>query len=82
MIPSIVGLNIDISAFPEGLYTVTMENSYESFTGEFETQTTGIAEVRSSRSEVKSAIYNLQGQRISSLQKGLNIVNGQKLFIK
>ena len=26
--------------------------------------------------------YNLQGQRISSLQKGLNIVNGQKVYVK
>jgi len=26
--------------------------------------------------------YNLQGQRISSLQKGLNIVNGRKVIIK
>ena len=34
---SIVGLNIDISAFAKGRYTVTIENSGESFTGEFET---------------------------------------------
>ena len=34
---SIVGLNIDISAFAKGRYTVTMENSSEVFTGEFET---------------------------------------------
>ncbi len=30
----------------------------------------------------KEYIYNLQGQRISTLQKGLNIVNGQKVFVK
>lgn len=40
----IVGLNIDISAYAKGRYTVTVENSRESFTGEFETQTTGIEE--------------------------------------
>ena len=27
-------------------------------------------------------IYNLQGQRLSRLQKGLNIVNGKKIYIK
>ena len=27
-------------------------------------------------------IYNLQGQRIGFLQKGLNIVNGRKVYIK
>ena len=79
---NIVGLNIDISNYPKGLYTVTVENSLEVFTGEFETQATGIEEVRYKKEDVKSDIFNLQGQRISSLQKGLNIVNGQKVFVK
>ena len=79
---NIVGLNIDISNYPKGLYTVTVENSLEVFTGEFETQATGIEEVRYKKEDVKSDIFNLQGQRISSLQKGLNIVNGQKVYVK
>ena len=79
---SIVGLNIDISAFAKGRYTVTMENSSESFTGEFETLTTGIQELKSSRIEELKSIYNLQGQRLNRLQKGLNIVNGRKVFVK
>lgn len=29
-----------------------------------------------------SAIYNLQGQRLHSLQKGINIVNGKKIWVK
>ena len=78
----IVGLNIDISKYPEGNYTVTVENSNESFTGEFKAQLTGIEEVRSKKIEAKGHIYNLQGQRLSRLQKGLNIVNGQKIYIK
>ena len=79
---SIVGLNIDISAFAKGRYTVTMENSGEVFTGEFETITTGIQELKSSRIEELKSIYNLQGQRLNRLQKGLNIVNGRKVFVK
>ena len=79
---NIVGLNIDISTYPKGDYTVTVENSNESFIGEFKAQTTGIEEVRSKKQEVSGYIYNLQGQRLSSLQKGLNIVNGQKVFVK
>lgn len=79
---NIVGLNIDISAYSKGRYTVTVENSEESFTGEFYAQTTGIVEVINKTKEVRSNIYNLQGQRLSSLQKGLNIVNGQKIFVK
>ena len=79
---NIVGLNIDISSYPKGRYTATVENSQEAFTGEFEAQATGIEEVRCKKEEVRSDIFNLQGQRISSLQKGLNIVNGQKVFVK
>ena len=79
---SIVGLNIDISKYPEGNYTVTVENSNESFTGEFKAQLTGIEEVRSKKIEAIGHIYNLQGQRLSRLQKGLNIVNGQKIYVK
>ena len=78
----IVGLNIDISDYPEGCYTVTVENSQETFTGEFEAQTTGIVEVRRNTEEIRSNIYNLQGQRLSSLKKGLNIVNGQKIYVR
>ena len=79
---SIVGLNIDISAYEKGRYTVTVENSNESFTGEFEAQTTGIEAISYQTSAVRHHIYNLQGQRISTLQKGLNIVNGQKIYVK
>ena len=79
---NIVGLNIDISAYAKGHYTVTIENSQESFTGEFETQTTGIVEILKDKDAVRTAIYNLQGQRLTSPQKGLNIVNGQKIYIR
>ncbi|MBR0526538.1 MAG: leucine-rich repeat protein [Prevotella sp.] len=79
---SIVALDIDISTYAEGRYTVTVENSHETFSGEFEMQTTGIEEVRNKHELVSGYIYNLQGQRISSLRKGLNIVNGKKIFVK
>jgi hypothetical protein len=32
------------------------------------------------RETAPAAIYNLQGQRISKLQKGLNIVDGKKVM--
>ena len=79
---NIVGLNINISTYGDGRYTLTMENSHESFTGEFEVQTTGIEEIRNKQEVVRGSIYNLQGQRISTLQKGLNIVNGRKVYVK
>ena len=79
---NIVGLSIDISSYPKGCYTVTVENSNEAFTGQFDAQTTGIEEVRCKKEDVRSHIYNLQGQRLSNLQKGLNIVNGHKVYVK
>ena len=79
---NIVGLNIDISAYAKGRYTVTVENSRESFTGEFETLTTGIEENAKIEKLKNVSIYNLQGQRLGRLQKGLNIVNGRKIYIK
>ena len=79
---NIVALDIDISIYAKGRYTVTVENSRESFTGEFEAKATGIKEVSNKSEKAKSYIYNIQGQRLSSLQKGLNIVNGQKVFVK
>ena len=79
---NIVGLNIDISSYPKGQYAVTVENDNESFTGIFEAQSTGIMDVRMKADEARDRIYNLQGQRLNSLQKGLNIVNGQKVYVK
>ena len=78
---SIVALDIDISAYAKGRYTVTVENSSESFSGEFDTQTTGIIATTNKKEEIHY-IYNLQGQRLSSLQKGLNIVDGRKIIVK
>ena len=79
---NIVALDIDISAYPKGYYTVKVENGQEVFTGEFETQTNGIEVVDGRRNQEKPDIYNLQGQRISSLQKGLNIVSGRKVYVR
>jgi hypothetical protein len=79
---NIVALSIDISDYPKDRYTVTIENSFESFTGQFDAKTTGIIEVINKKLEEKDVIYNLQGQRFFLLQKGLNIVNGRKVLVK
>ncbi|MBR5728885.1 MAG: leucine-rich repeat protein [Prevotella sp.] len=79
---AIVALNIDISSYAEGRYTVTVENSGESFTGIFDTNTTGIKENVTIEKLKDDRIYNLQGQRMSSLRRGVNIVNGRKVYVK
>ena len=78
----IVGLNIDISTYAKGRYTATVENCNESFVGEFDVQATGIENIINKKEDARTYIYNLQGQRIRFLQKGLNIVNGRKVYVK
>ncbi len=45
---------------------------------------TGIAPVKTVEEEMdgNTVIYNINGQRMQSLTRGLNIVNGKKIFIK
>ena len=70
---SIVALSIDISAYAKGRYTVTVENSHETFYGEFDTQTTGIKEVNSNVTRTVQ-YYSIDGKRIATPQRGLNII--------
>ncbi|MBO4451353.1 MAG: DUF3244 domain-containing protein [Bacteroidaceae bacterium] len=88
---NIVALNIDISAYPEGQYTVTIENSKETFTGEFEIMANAIEETPSDSPSMGRGIYNLQGQKVSvnsvfsapsMLPKGVYIINGKKIWVK
>ena len=52
----------------------------ETFTGEFEAQTTGIEVVRNKKEVVGDYIYNLSGQRLSTPPaKGIYIRNGKKV---
>ena len=41
---------------------------------------TGISEVESSKLKVESPIYNIAGQRLQKMQKGINIINGKKVL--
>ena len=41
-----------------------------------------INDVRSKMEDGRSEIFNLAGQRVSKLQKGVNIVNGKKVLVK
>ena len=43
---------------------------------------TGIADVREQMIEGREKIYDLQGRWISTLKRGLNIINGKKVYIR
>jgi hypothetical protein len=78
---TIVGLNIDISTYAKGRYTVTVENNSEVFTGEFGTLTTGIEAAVNKAAAVKGTIYDLQGRRVDSpSRRGVYIKDGRKII--
>lgn len=43
---------------------------------------TGVEAIEQKNAYAEKAIYNLAGQRIVRLQKGINIVDGKKIFVK
>jgi hypothetical protein len=43
---------------------------------------TGIAAITSDLNHQTSKLYNLQGQKVTSVKKGLYIMNGRKVFVK
>ncbi len=45
-------------------------------------QTSGIDSLHADNIANSNEIYNLRGQRLTQLQRGLNIVNGRKIFLK
>ncbi len=60
---------------------VTNGNGVKGFAINLEDDATSInEELRVKNEEFEGAIYNLAGQRISKMQKGINIVNGKKIM--
>ena len=56
-------------------------NPVKAFTFVFEEDATGISLMEDGRSQMEGGvIYNIAGQRISKMQKGINIVNGKKIL--
>ena len=45
-------------------------------------ETSGIEDVQQIEGAKKTQIYNMAGQKMSSPQKGINIINGKKVYIK
>ena len=60
-----------------------VDASVKAFTFVFEDETTGISTVAKGQEPMANGqIFNLAGQRMSKLQKGVNIVNGKKVLVK
>ena len=49
-------------------------------TGDIDDYITGIASLKDT--EENTSIYNVAGQRLQKMQKGINIVGGKKILVK
>ena len=67
---------------PEGRVYLEIpgETTVKGFTFIFDDDATGIKSLTPALSEGEGAIYNVAGQRIQKMQKGINIVNGRKVL--
>lgn len=54
----------------------------KSFIFVFENETTGIRTMETHSAEEVKAIFNIAGQRLQNMQKGINIVGGKKILVK
>lgn len=64
------------------LYNTTYELSSGNYLYSINGSTTGIATLNVDNATVNTPIYNLSGQRLQKLQKGINIVGGKKIILK
>ena len=71
---------VALKAF-RGYITTTSSNNVKALTFDFDDDATGISLMKDGRSQMEDgAIYNVAGQRINKMQKGINIVNGKKIL--
>ena len=66
------------TTIPAGKVYLTVVDGTKSFYG-FD-DTTGIDKVQGTESASDGAVYNLAGQKILKMQKGINIMKGKKIF--
>lgn len=54
----------------------------KSFVFVFENEATGVRTIETVSAEDAKAIFNIAGQRLQNMQKGINIVGGKKILVK
>ena len=76
-----VDSNVTVGAY-RGYFTVASTTSVKALNLDLE-GADGIGALRNAENETMgNAIFNLAGQRINKLQKGVNIINGKKVLVK
>ena len=76
-----VATTVTIPAGKAYLETTSGEAPVKGFYG-FDDDATGIEAIDHSPLTIEGAVYNLAGQRLQKMQKGINIVNGKKIAVK
>ena len=76
------GTNGTITLKGTRAYFAEVASGVKSVRMHFDGEATAITELTEKTEAAEGAIYNVNGQRISTLQKGINIVNGKKLLVK
>ena len=62
-------------------FTVDGGSGVKALSFDFDDDATGISQMEDGRSKMEGgAIYNVAGQRMSKMQKGINIINGKKIL--
>ena len=69
----------DIIPAGKAYLVITGTSGVKEFYG-FEDEATGIKTIDNGQQTTDAAIYNLAGQRMNKMQKGINIVNGKKIL--
>ncbi|MCD8290667.1 MAG: hypothetical protein LUC91_04095 [Prevotella sp.] len=75
-------MQVTIAAGDHSLSRVSGTEHYLYYVGLSSTTGTGISNAIISSNVENGAIYNLAGQRLSKLTKGINIVNGKKILVR
>ena len=80
-------LDVNLAGYPDGDYTVVVENDGESFTAHFALPLdgTGISPIHNSQFTIHNeadAIYDLSGRRVINPKRGLYIQGGRKVLIE
>ena len=77
-------LDVNLAGYPDGDYTVVVENEGESFTAHFALPLdgTGIESIVNSQSSNTKSIYDLSGRRVVNPKRGLYIQGGRKVLIE
>lgn len=65
-----------------GVYTEMQDNAVLPMLYQFDEEASAIKTVSVEKNTAEKAIYNLAGQRLKKMQKGLNIVGGKKIILK